>query len=1116
MVDQNNIDNDKNINKGDNGNIRNDSYDYNIDDNDNNNNNYENNDMQNNLDDIESENEQSLNSEENIFYRDRTLLDIINYIFNIDETDSENGDTVCSTNESENVDNEDQIIEDENNNENEYEYENENNENDDVGISMNNLSKYKSTSKLVLNQLNKKKLVDFQHIQGTLRQQAYNLHKYKNGISPKNISDFENNNNNISTSNKKDLNGSLDYIINILKENKDKDKKHSVYSSKLSTAHLHIDEEYKKYFKHRAIPTLPLTFSPTKNSNKYTYSFYYNTGIQSYYENDPPSVVKGNWTEGILNLHLNIHKNLKYEYILWDPYEIPFSLELEWCFDFRPTNMLLESLQLTVMQNDPNSKILDKSMAHIEAITWYVHAGLTSDIINYSYISNIKKQDYIMLEPDAPTSSLPQKENNENIKNTSFDPYENDIHFNGVPVVDFDLNRNNSFLWQRIPEQKVYFFNESTTNEKVINSKFQLTRDGTSFNQVNLSTSAFKQSGFIIKAVIKGEFHSEYFEGHGGSVINLFGGGDRFQIKEYYEKKYRLFDFNCTLKPAFDVDTKILKSVKQHIDEIDSSTTLDPKQFNDEKIILSNKEKQDFTIALLKLDESRKEDKFLLRIRKKCKIKDDSYLIDCFNDTQNNIIKFYLSKESLIKNNHYISRIFGSSNSLASQKQTSSNEIVLKNVDHISLYQIIFYFSKGYFPDQHLYNMYDWIGILTVSSKFQFNNIFKYCEYQLKSFITKETIHEIYGYAIKNKALQLTMKSPKKSEDVIINIKSELNETKKEKSRSKFKLDKYNFIMYMKQLFYHIVNLDLSIITFIFLLVYMNLTLIIGLPIAIFFGYLRFIIFATTAFVSFIEVISDISSYNTWREKLFKIFCTPYVILYILVTILAIIIFALGNGIVFFTFIIIIGLCSLCQSIIWPIVDSTKTFIILSNVINGYCNGMRYAKKNKDSNSIDAPYDLDGNNSIFGSTSSIFKKDCKNTISTNNSKILRSSAFINYDNMDALMKYMNDYFNHESNISKASSFTLVIQDFINGTKIIVPINYRENETSLIKIMLDIWLSCMKSSIILCGRWWRILCFHPFGIFSILYPGFTENYYIYEGYRFFWWHKKSLIEHPHFC
>ena len=74
----------------------------------------------------------------------------------------------------------------------------------------------------------------------------------------------------------------------------------------------------------------------------------------------------------------------------------------------------------------------------------------------------------------------------------------------------------------------------------------------------------------------------------------------------------------------------------------------------------------------------------------------------------------------------------------------------------------------------------------------------------------------------------------------------------------------------------------------------------------------------------------------------------------------------------------------------------------------------------------------------------------------------------------------------------------------------------ENDTGCPEVQIAIWTYRIKSSIILCGRWWRIIITHPLGVYFIVFPGITKQIYLngYEGYRFFWWHKKTVIEKPY--
>jgi len=211
---------------------------------------------------------------------------------------------------------------------------------------------------------------------------------------------------------------------------------------------------------------------------------------------------------------------------------IPFQLELQWCFDFRPANAVLDSLELTVMQNDPNSFIFNSSNAIVDSITWYVHAGLTENIINCCYESenDNSKEDIVGADVgdsvdhgrDSTTNGYKFYQvkkvkyldgekvhgqtipNIDEIKNRlSFQKFQKNIHFNGVPVVDMDVRKNNAFLWQKIPENSEY----STFIDILVQGVNEEDRylSLTKFNRVNLTKSVRNQYGFVLKAVIKGK-----------------------------------------------------------------------------------------------------------------------------------------------------------------------------------------------------------------------------------------------------------------------------------------------------------------------------------------------------------------------------------------------------------------------------------------------------------------------------------------------------------------------------------------------------------------------------------------------------------------------------------
>jgi len=91
---------------------------------------------------------------------------------------------------------------------------------------------------------------------------------------------------------------------------------------------------------------------------------------------------------------MNIKKDDKFKDVIHEPRHIPYQLELEWCFDFRNSNLLIDTLELSVKQNNFLLAILDEYFEVVNSVTWYVHAGLTEDIINGTYTPKSKNSFY--------------------------------------------------------------------------------------------------------------------------------------------------------------------------------------------------------------------------------------------------------------------------------------------------------------------------------------------------------------------------------------------------------------------------------------------------------------------------------------------------------------------------------------------------------------------------------------------------------------------------------------------------------------------------------------------------------------------------------------------------
>jgi len=211
----------------------------------------------------------------------------------------------------------------------------------------------------------------------------------------------------------------------------------------------------------------------------------------------------------LTKLYIYIYKS---SYIFKDPKQIPVTFEISWCFDFRPANMLMETLNLDVLLNKDCTHVISENDVEVKSIKWYVHTGLTNNLINYSYAVNdntsnnnnnnnnnnnkvgqIKNEIHFLKynkSLDVYHGNRLKFENDEenekqSVRKCYFQKYNKNIHFNGVSTINYDTNKNNSYFWQYLP------------NEMIGEDNY--------FGKFDLSKSAYKQSGFILKVVLEGK-----------------------------------------------------------------------------------------------------------------------------------------------------------------------------------------------------------------------------------------------------------------------------------------------------------------------------------------------------------------------------------------------------------------------------------------------------------------------------------------------------------------------------------------------------------------------------------------------------------------------------------
>jgi len=185
------------------------------------------------------------------------------------------------------------------------------------------------------------------------------------------------------------------------------------------------------------------------------------------------------------------------------------------------------------MQNDPYSFIFNR-FGKVESITWYVHTGLTDNLINdtptshsnYNNNNNnnnnsnnknvindykiykIKNVNYFITgKPNDQT--LIYHLNKELENQLTFQESHHNIHFRGIPVVDYNESKNNSFVWQKIPKNTEYtqhLLSKNNLNQQPNPLDSYLNK--IDCNKIDLTNSARNQFGFVIKAVINGMIHS--------------------------------------------------------------------------------------------------------------------------------------------------------------------------------------------------------------------------------------------------------------------------------------------------------------------------------------------------------------------------------------------------------------------------------------------------------------------------------------------------------------------------------------------------------------------------------------------------------------------------------
>jgi len=269
----------------------------------------------------------------------------------------------------------------------------------------------------------------------------------------------------------------------------------------------------------------------------------------------------------------------------------------------------------------------------------------------------------------------------------------------------------------------------------------------------------------------------------------------------------------------------------------------------------------------------------------------------------------------------------------------------------------------------------------------------------------------------------------------------------------------------------HIINFCLTILSYPIFFIILNTILLFCLPTSII---TKIFTYGYKIFEYLYYNWSDIS--NSLRKRCNIII---YIIIFILATIIGFIIFfiaialnMIANGVISFIYII-------CQGILWPIIDTIKSFIIINRVINDYYNRRRNIEKMNEEYYLSNIHNNNNNNNKYNEKSN-------------------SSA-----------QLFEDEKPNEKLIYK-----FIFDDPLNKRGIIVRMHNTER-CFLFRIVLHIWCGIIKNTTFCCCRWWRLLFYNESLHYSLICPGIESYLYrnFFEGYRFFWWCKKAIIDEP---
>jgi len=310
----------------------------------------------------------------------------------------------------------------------------------------------------------------------------------------------------------------------------------------------------------------------------------------------------------------------------------------------------------------------------------------------------------------------------------------------------------------------------------------------------------------------------------------------------------------------------------------------------------------------------------------------------------------------------------------------------------------------------------------------------------------------------------------KVDEIIEINSKDKNYKTQQNESLHEKKL-LYNSSNILKEFFYHALNIILTLISYFIFLFLLSLILIMALPskiisnvILIFF---KTLLYSLNILYGSLALVQKICTRNPIRFILGIIFLIIAVFIFIIGTV---IIMVIGNGFNLIGVCIVIFICIANQSILWPIIDSVKSLLIICSVIHNY-----YKDRRIDYNKVN--WEADEHQNYTSSISQIWKE---------NEKFLNND----YCETSSILEFNTS----ENNIIGQSEFKFIFKDPFYNENLIVPLKNVENSI-LLELIFKIWIENIRKTVKYCFRWWKFMINKPFKFYDFF--SIKNNYYFWK-------------------